>query len=168
MRIIGIDPGIALTGFGIVDHKESRTALVEYGCIRTKAGYDVAARLDTIYRDIQAIILKLKPDVMAVEKIFFNRNVSSAMQVGEARGVVMLAGGHFHLPIYEYTPLQVKQAVVGYGRAEKQQVQHMIRVILSLSAVPAPDDAADALAIAICHGHSRKMQSILERRKDHV
>lgn len=154
MRIIGIDPGLATTGYGIVDSDGYRCSLVEFGCVKTGAELENPERLKIIYNDLHSLLTKYQPAVMAVEKLFFSRNVTSAMQVGEARGVAVLAGCHAGLVVSEYTPLQVKQAVVGYGRAEKQQIQHMVRVLLTLKTVPRPDDAADALAVAICHAHS--------------
>lgn len=154
MRIIGIDPGLATTGYGIVDSDGYSSSLVSFGCIRTDAQLEGPERLKIIYNDLNSLLAEYQPVIMAVEKLFFNRNITSAMQVGEARGVAVLAGCNAGLPVCEYTPLQVKQAVVGYGRAEKQQVQHMVRFLLALNAIPRPDDAADALAVAICHAHT--------------
>jgi crossover junction endodeoxyribonuclease RuvC len=154
VRIIGIDPGLSTTGYGIVDSDGYRCSLVDFGCVRTDSKWEGPERLKIIYNDLHSLLTKYQPSVMAVEKLFFSRNVTSAMQVGEARGVAVLAGCHTGLIVCEYTPLQVKQAVVGYGRAEKQQVQHMVRVLLALKVIPRPDDAADALAVAICHAHS--------------
>lgn len=168
MRILGVDPGIATTGFGVVEYDGKRSILVDYGSIRTSPSRCGAARLGVIYSELLQIIARNGPGEVAVEKLFFNRNTTSAMQVGEARGVVILAASHAGLPVYEYTPLQVKQAVVGYGRAEKLQIQQMVRILLSLAAVPSPDDAADALALALCHGQSRKLKAVLERGEKNV
>jgi len=154
MIILGIDPGTAICGYGVVEHMGNRFRLLEYGAIRSSSDEEPAARLHTIFSGVNRIIDQYRPDQMAVEELFFNKNVRTALVVGQARGVIMLAGHLKGLPIYEYTPLQVKQAVVGYGRAEKQQVQYMVKAILNLNEIPKPDDAADALAISICHGHS--------------
>lgn len=154
MRILGIDPGIAIVGFGFIDKIGNKLVPVQYGCIQTKAHTDPSQRLQEVYDATLQLIDKYKPDTMAIEKLFFNRNVTTAFTVAEARGVMMLAAVQRGLPLGEYTPLQVKQAVVGYGKAEKKQVQEMVKVFLHLSAVPKPDDVADALAIAICHAHS--------------
>lgn len=154
MIILGVDPGTAITGYGILEHLANKFKLLEYGTIRSSNQDDPAARLYEIYQGISGIIDKYKPEQMAVEELFFNKNARTALVVGQARGVIMLAGHLKGLPVFEYTPLQVKQAVVGYGRAEKQQVQFMVKAILNLEVVPKPDDAADALAIAICHGNS--------------
>lgn len=168
MRVIGIDPGIALTGYGIVESVGSRRTLVDFGCIRTSSAHETSGRLDRIYREIMLLADKYQPEEMAVEKLFFNRNVSSAMQVGEARGVAVLAAKHAGMTVSEYTPLQVKQAVVGYGRADKNQVQQMVSVLLSLGQPPKPDDAADALALALCHLNTSKLQSLIERGRADV
>jgi crossover junction endodeoxyribonuclease RuvC len=154
LRILGIDPGIAIVGFGFIDKQGSKLVPVQYGCIQTNANTDSSVRLEEIYDTIQQLIEKYKPDTFAIEKLFFNKNVTTALTVAQARGVLILAATQKGLPIAEYTPLQVKQAVVGYGRAEKKQVQEMVRMFLHLSSVPKPDDVADALAIAICHAHS--------------
>lgn len=154
MIVIGIDPGIAIVGFGIVEQKGSRLTPVQYGSIQTKAGLETAMRLKQVYDATVELLAKYKPDVMAVEKLFFNRNVTTAFAVGQARGVIILAAEQAGIPVYEYTPLQVKQAVVGYGQAEKKQIQEMVRVLLSLKTVPKPDDVADALGVAITHAHS--------------
>lgn len=154
MRILGIDPGIAIVGFGFIDKKGSRLRPVQYGSIQTKAHTDTSIRLKQIYDAIGQLIDKYKPDAVAVEKLYFNRNVTTALTVGQARGVLLLAAEQKNLQLGEYTPLQVKQAIVGYGKAEKKQVQEMVRMFLGLSEVPKPDDVADALAVAICHAHS--------------
>ncbi|MDF2961699.1 MAG: Holliday junction helicase [Paenibacillus sp.] len=158
MRIMGIDPGIAIVGFGLIDKQGSRLVPVQYGCIQTEAHTDSAVRLKMVYDAMVQLIDKYKPDAVAIEKLFFNQNVTTAMTVSQARGVLMLAAVQQGLEIGEYTPLQVKQAIVGYGKAEKKQVQEMVRMFLHLSAVPKPDDVADALAVAICHAHSCTLQ----------
>lgn len=154
MIVLGIDPGYAIVGVGVVEYKNSRFSLVNYGAITTDAGVPFNRRLEIIYDDLTAIIEKYKPAAMSVEKLFYNSNAKTVIDVSQARGVIMLAAQKTHTPVYEYTPLQVKQSVVGYGRAEKKQVQDMTRRILALSEIPKPDDAADALAMAICHAHS--------------
>ena len=159
MRILGIDPGIAIVGFGFVDKMGSKLIPVQYGSIQTEAHKDPSLRLQEVYDATAQLIAKYKPEALAIEKLFFNRNVTTAFTVGQARGVMILAGVQAGLPIAEYTPLQVKQAVVGYGKAEKHQVQEMVKMLLKLSAVPKPDDVADALAVAICHAHSSSLQT---------
>lgn len=152
MRILGIDPGTGILGFGVIEiDAKNKAHLVDAGVIRTPVKEDDAVRLLTIYDELTDIIMQTKPDVMAVEKLFFVTNVTTAMTVAQARGVVLLAGMQNQLQIAEYTPLQIKQALTGYGRAEKKQIQEMVRVILALKETPKPDDAADALAAAICH-----------------
>ena len=160
MRILGIDPGTAIVGFGVIDVEGSRCIQKEYGCIRTSSQEATPLRLQHIYHQVKELINRLEPQCMAVEQLFFNKNTKTALAVGQARGVVFLAAVEKGVPVFEYTPLQVKQAVVGYGRAEKGQVQEMVRVLLRLKSRPSPDDAADALAVAICHAHSRKLNNI--------
>lgn len=159
MRILGIDPGIAIVGFGFIDKIGSKLVPVQYGSIQTEAHKDPGLRLKEVYDATVQLIAKYKPEALAIEKLFFNRNVTTAFTVGQARGVMILAGVQAGLPIAEYTPLQVKQAVVGYGKAEKRQVQEMVKILLKLSAVPKPDDVADALAVAICYAHSSSLQT---------
>jgi crossover junction endodeoxyribonuclease RuvC len=154
MRIIGIDPGTGILGFGIIESKNSKNLLVDAGVIRTPVKEDDAVRLQTIYEELSDIIAQTKPVEMVVEKLFFAQNVTTAMTVAQARGVVLLAGMQAGLKISEYTPLQIKQALTGYGRAEKKQMQEMVRVLLGLKTMPQPDDCADALAAAICHSMS--------------
>ena len=154
MRVLGIDPGIAIVGFGFIDKEGHKLTPVQYGAIQTEAHTPQAERLLQVYESAGALMDKYKPDTVAIEKLFFNRNVTNAFAVSEARGVVTLAAAQRGLPIGEYTPLQIKQAVVGYGKAEKRQVQEMVKMFLKLSAIPKPDDVADALAVAICHAHS--------------
>ena len=151
MRIIGIDPGTGILGFGVIDVERNKATLVDAGVIRTPVNQDDAVRLLTIYQELTEIIKLNKPDMMSVEKLFFARNVTTAMTVAQARGVVLLCGMQAGLSIAEYTPMQIKQAVTGYGKADKKQMQEMVRVILQLKVIPKPDDAADALAAAITH-----------------
>ena len=151
MRIIGIDPGTGILGFGVIEVTKGKAQLVDAGVIRTPVKEDDAVRLQTIFEEITDIIVETKPQEMSVEKLFFAQNVTTAMTVAQARGVVLLAGKQANLAIYEYTPLQIKQAITGYGRAEKKQIQEMVRVILQLKEVPKPDDCADALAAALTH-----------------
>ncbi len=159
VRILGIDPGIAIVGFGFIDKIGSKLTPVQYGSIQTQAHTDPGLRLKDIYDATKQLIETYKPDSVAIEKLFFNRNVTTAFSVGQARGVMILAAVQAGLPVAEYTPLQIKQAVVGYGKAEKHQVQEMVKAFLRLAAVPKPDDVADALAVAICHAHSSTLQN---------
>ncbi len=154
MRILGIDPGYAIVGVGVIEYNGHSFRTLEYGAITTPAGMDFPARLEMIYSQMQEVLMLYKPESMAVEKLFFNTNTTTAIEVAEARGVILLSAQQAGVPVYEYTPLQVKQAVVGYGRAEKRQVIEMTKKLLSLTRTPKPDDVADALAIAICHAHS--------------
>ncbi|MCL1919197.1 MAG: crossover junction endodeoxyribonuclease RuvC [Peptococcaceae bacterium] len=154
MRILGIDPGTAIMGFGLIEKRGERFKVLDYGCWRTSTELSTADRLVAHYNTLCAFLDTHRPEHVAVETLFFNRNTKTALTVGQARGVVLLAGAQKNAYIAEYTPLQVKQAVVGYGKAEKKQVQFMVKAILGLPSVPQPDDAADALAIAVCHAHS--------------
>ncbi len=154
MRILGIDPGYAIVGYGIIDYNSNHFSVVDYGAITTKAHTPFEQRLCAIYSGMTQLISTYKPDAMSIEKLFFNTNTTTAIDVAQARGVIVLSAAQGGLDIAEYTPLQVKQSVVGYGRAEKKQVQEMTRLMLNLKAVPKPDDTADALALAICHAHS--------------
>lgn len=155
MRILGIDPGTGILGFGVIDIDDrGKAALVDGGVIRTPVKEDDAVRLLTIYEELSDIIVNTKPQIMSVEKLFFAQNVTTAMTVAQARGVVLLAAMQAKLEIHEYTPLQIKQALTGYGRADKKQMQEMVRVILGLKEVPKPDDCADALAAALCCAQS--------------
>ena len=154
MRILGIDPGYAIVGYGVVDYAKNRFSVVGYGAITTKAKTPFEDRLSVIYNDMLEVIEKYKPDCLSIEKLYFNTNSTTAIDVAQARGVILLSARQHGVPIFEYTPLQVKQSVVGYGRAEKKQVQEMTRVILKLEKIPKPDDTADALAMAICHAHA--------------
>lgn len=154
MRILGIDPGYAILGYGIVDLSGNRFTVCDYGAVTTDKDMDMPDRLKHIYCRLMEIIDEYRPDAAAVEELFFNKNTKTALGVGQARGVTILACANSGLDIFEYTPLQVKQGLIGYGRAEKEQVQFMVKAILKLSEIPKPDDTADALAVAICHGHS--------------
>jgi crossover junction endodeoxyribonuclease RuvC len=157
MRILGIDPGTGILGFGVIEvDTKGRLALVDGGVIRTPVNQADSDRLETIYNELHQLITELKPTVMAVEKLFFSQNVTTAMSVSQARGVVLLCGKQHKLELYEYTPQQIKQAMTGYGRADKKQIQEMVRVVLGLKTVPKPDDCADALAAAICHSMTAK------------
>lgn len=156
MRILGIDPGTGILGFGVIDAQSaSQAKLVDAGVIRTTAKQPDSQRLLTIYRELSGVIKELKPQVMAVEKLFFAQNVTTAMSVSQARGVVLLCGEQHNMKLFEYTPLQIKQALTGYGRADKQQMQEMVRIILGLPEIPKPDDCADALAAALTHAQSK-------------
>ncbi len=163
MRILGIDPGIATIGFGIVDSVKQKNTLVQYGVITTPAGLPLANRLHQISQDMGDLIAQFKPDEMAVEELFFTNNITTGIAVAHGRGVILLEAERLGVPIFEYTPMQVKQAVVGYGKAEKRQVMDMTRRLLNMSQIPRPDDAADALAIAICH--SRAATSLLNTER---
>ena len=154
MRILGIDPGYAIVGYGVIDYQNTRFSVVDYGAILTDAGVPFNERIEKIYDEAFALMQTWKPDVMAIEKLFYNTNAKTVIDVGQARGVLILAAQKNRLSIAEYTPLQVKQSVVGYGRAEKKQVQEMTKMILNLEKIPKPDDTADALAMAICHAHA--------------
>lgn len=156
MRILGIDPGTGILGFGVIETDKGKAQLVDAGVIRTPVKEDDAVRLQTIFEEITDIIAETKPQEMAVEKLYFAQNVTTAMTVAQARGVVLLAGQQAGLTIYEYTPLQIKQALTGYGRAEKKQIQEMVRVILKLKEIPKPDDCADALACALTHAQTMR------------
>ena len=154
MIIIGIDPGYAIVGFGVIEYKANKFRVLDYGAITTSKDDDLNDRLLQIYNQLCVIMDSYKPDSLSIEKLFFNTNATTAIGVAEARGVCLLAAKQRGLDIAEYTPLQVKQAVTGYGKAVKQQVQEMTRMLLNLQKVPKPDDTADALAMAICHAHS--------------
>ena len=160
MRILGIDPGIAIVGYGIVDKEGNRYKTVAYDAVTTKAHTPLEDRLEKVYNGVCEIIKEYKPDAMSIEELFFNNNAKTALTVGQARGVIILAAVQNHIPVYEYTPLQVKQALTGYGRASKTQIQQMMKSMLGLTEVPKPDDVADALAIAVCHGNSMRFNSI--------
>lgn len=163
MLVIGIDPGTASTGFGLVrEDSAGNLSAVEYGVIRTLPGQSMPDRLLGLYQDIQQLLTLHRPETSAVEKLFFQRNVRTAMAVGQGRGIVLLALAEAGIPVVEFAPSEVKQAISGYGGAEKKQVQEMVKILLNLKTLPQPDDAADALALAICCLHSRRMQALIE------
>jgi len=160
--VIGIDPGTAITGYGIVQEKENgELEWIAHGVVTTPSDWDDPKRLLELYQKLCEILSTYKPDCCAVEKLFFQKNVKTAISVGQGRGAALIAAAASELPVGEYTPLEVKQAVVGYGSADKQQVQQMVKVLLGLSEIPQPDDAADALAVAICHLHSTRRNQLL-------
>ena len=154
MRILGIDPGYGITGFGIVDAQGHQLQLLQYGAITTPAGTDFPVRLQMIYNDMTQLLQMAKPDAVAIEELFFGQNVTTGIGVAQSRGVILLAIAQANIPIYQYKPMQVKQSVVGYGNATKHQVQDLTKRILHLQSIPKPDDAADAIAIALCHARS--------------
>ena len=154
MRILGIDPGIATVGFGLVDAEKSKLRYVTCGVITTPAHTALSARLDQIYTDLEELFSAFQPDQIAIEELFFDKNITTGIAVAHGRGVTLLAAYRNQIPVYEYTPMQVKQSVVGYGLAEKRQVIDMVRRILNMPSPPKPDDAADAVALAICHARS--------------
>ena len=163
MTVLGIDPGTARTGFGVVaEDDHDQLVLVDYGVIKTPAGHETAERLARLHSELQDLIQRYSPTEAAVERLFFQKNVSTAMQVGQARGVILLTLTQAGLPIGEYSPQDIKLAVTGYGAADKVQMQRMVKTLLEMPELPQPDDAADALAIAICHFHSVKLQRRLE------
>lgn len=161
MIVFGIDPGVATTGYGLVGDDDGCLGLLDCGVVSTPAGEPLPARLASTYGRLASLLALRRPDAVAVEQLFFGRNVRTAIAVGQARGVALLAAEHAGVPVYEYTPLQVKQAVVGYGRADKHQVKEMVRLLLRLDTTPEPDDAADAVAVAVCHLHSARLVNLL-------
>lgn len=167
MKILGIDPGYAIVGYGVIEFDGVRYRSVDYGAITTEAETPFPLRLQQIYTALTSVIIKNDPDEMAIEKLYFQNNQKTAIAVAEARGVILLAAQNNNIPITEYTPLQVKMAVTGYGKAQKPQVMEMIRRLLKLEKVPKPDDTADALAMAICHAQcsGTKLRSLLNRRR---
>lgn len=164
MKIIGIDPGYAIVGYGVVSYNNMSFTTLDYGAITTDAGTEFNKRLLKIYNEFVQLLILHKPDAVSIEKLFFNNNQKTAIDVAQARGIFLLACEQYNVPCFEYTPLQVKQAVVGYGRAQKAQVMDMTKRLLKLSKVPKPDDTADALAIAICHAHSAPSRLNLQIR----
>ena len=162
MIILGIDPGIAIVGYGIIEYKNNKFKVIDYGAIFTPASISTTKRLEKIYKGIDILIKNYNIDEVGIEELFFNKNVKTAITVAQARGVILLACSHNDKPIYEYTPLQVKQGVVGYGRAKKLQVQQMVEIILNLKEIPKPDDVADALAIDIRHDNENKLEKTLK------
>ena len=161
MIILGVDPGTAITGYGVIEYTGNKFIGYECGVIQTQASLSLPERLGIIYKKLNDIVERYNPQHMAVEELYFSKNTRTALAVGQARGVVLLTGVQSNLFVGEYTPLQVKQSVVGYGRAKKEQVQRMVATILGLEKVPTPDDAADAYAVAICHAHSYKLNSLI-------
>jgi crossover junction endodeoxyribonuclease RuvC len=161
LLVIGIDPGTATTGFGVVRHLDNgQLDLIDFGIISTEAGEPMPDRLHVLYSELNQVLAKHKPEAAAVEKLFFQKNVTTAISVGQARGVALLALAQIDIPVEEYSPNEVKVAVSGYGGADKRQMQSMVKALLNMESNPEPDDAADALAVAICHCHSRKLKSL--------
>lgn len=152
MKIVGIDPGTARIGWGLIEGTKQNYQMLRYGCIETDKTKQPYHRLQEIYQEVYGLLHTEQPDQVVVEELFFARNVTTALSVGQARGVILLAAAHANLPVFEYTPMQVKQSITGYGRAEKNQIQTMVKMLLRLKEIPKPDDAADALAIALTHG----------------
>ena len=161
MIILGIDPGYAIVGIGVIEYKGGRLRYIKHGAITTPAAMPTAERLKIIYNEINILLDEYKPDAIAIEELFFNSNQKTAIMVAQARGVLLVACANRNIPLFEYTPLQVKQSLTGYGRADKKQIQTMVKMLLGLNAIPKPDDAADALAIAITHTQSSKLSNML-------
>ena len=166
MRILGIDPGLAIVGFGLIEADAGRTQLLQYGTVTTPAGLPLSDRLVQLERDTEELLAQLRPDAIAIEELFFSNNITTGIAVAHARGILLCTAAKSGIPLYEYTPMQVKQAVVGYGLAEKRQVMDMVKRLLKLRSVPRPDDAADALAIALCY--ARSATSLLARTQNTV
>ena len=162
MIIFGIDPGIAIVGYGVIEYSGNKFTTIDYGAILTEPSIPFPDRIKIIYDELNKLLDKYKPDSVAIEELFFNKNVKTAINVGQARGVQLLSVVNKGIDLFEYTPLQVKQAVVGYGRAEKRQVQEMVKLLLGLKKIPKPDDVADALAVAICHAHSGNFENLFK------
>ncbi len=156
MIIFGIDPGLAISGYGILNYVGNKFEVLDYGAVITDSCEEFPKRLKKIYDRYTELFMLYKPEAVAIEELFYNKNVKTAIAIAEARGVHLLAAENFGIPLYEYTPLQIKQGIVGYGRAEKRQIQEMVKIILHLECIPKPDDVADGLAAAICHAHSLK------------
>lgn len=167
MLILGIDPGTAIVGYGLIESTGNKHRYVAHGAIRTAAGLPLADRLLVIYRELNALLDQYKPDHVAVEELFFSRNAKTAISVGQARGVILLAVAQRYLPLFEYKPLEVKQALVGYGGADKSQIQQFLRMMFGFEEVPKPDDAADAIAIAVCHANSYKLKQLIAQSGQH-
>lgn len=159
MVILGIDPGVAIVGFGIIQIERNKTTVLDYGIISTPKTDTLPVRLEKIYRGVNELIEKFKPDQIAIEELFFTKNITTGISVAEARGIILLAGCQHQIALYEYTPNQIKQALTGTGRAEKKQVQYMVKAILKLTQIPKPDDAADALAVALTHSQTNLILS---------
>ena len=164
MIVLGIDPGVATIGFGVVRAERQKNTLVQYGVITTPPGIPLSSRLLQISDDMEELIRTFHPDEMAVEELFFTKNITTGIAVAHGRGVILLSAERLGVPVFEYTPMQVKQAVVGYGKAEKRQVMDMTKRLLGLSAVPKPDDAADAVAVALCHARSATSRLLCQAR----
>ena len=160
MRIVGIDPGIGRCGWGVIEVESSRLKVIKYGCVETSPKLSIEKRLKQVHGKISELIEKYSPDALSIEELFFNTNAKTAFVVGEARGVILLAASQKNLPVFIYTPLQVKMSLTGYGRAEKEQIGQMVKTLLKLSEIPKPDDTADALAVALTHAFSEKMSSL--------
>lgn len=167
MRVLGIDPGYAIVGWGVIDYSGSQFKPVDFGAVTTQAGVPFEARLQQVYKEIFEICQKYKPEALAIEKLYYQHNQTTVIGVAEARGVILLAAAQCGIPIFEYTPMQVKQSMTGYGKAVKKQMMEMVRIMLHLPAVPKPDDTADALAMAITHCHCSRsaMQNYLPRNR---
>lgn len=164
MIIFGIDPGIAIVGYGVLEYKGNKFNVIDYGSVQTTNEYSFPKRLKIVYDEISLLLDKHKPDALAIEELFFNKNVKTAITIGQARGAQILAAVNKGIEVYEYTPLQVKQGVVGYGRADKRQIQEMVKILLNLEEIPKPDDVADALAVAICHAHSGNFRDMFKMK----
>lgn len=160
--IMGIDPGIAILGYGVLKLNSNKFELIDSGALTTSSELSMPKRLTYIFENLNHLLKLYNPDAFAVEELFFNKNIKTALTVGHARGVTLLAASNLNIPIFEYTPLQVKQAIVGYGRADKKQMQQMVKLLLNLKETPKPDDVADALAVAICHGNSSKFSDLFK------
>ena len=165
MIILGIDPGYAIVGIGVIEYKGGALRYIKHGAITTPAGMETVERLKIIFNEINMILDEYKPDAVAIEELFFNSNQKTAIMVAQARGVLLVAAANKNIPLFEYTPLQVKQSLTGYGRADKKQIQTMVKMLLGLNAIPKPDDAADALAIAISHAQSSRLSNRLGLNK---
>lgn len=161
--ILGIDPGLASTGWGVIAVENNNEKMLDYGIVETSKDVGLSERLEAIHKDLKTIIDEFKPNAAAVEDIYFYKNVKTAIQVAQARGVVLMTAAEMDITLFEYTPLQIKQALVGYGRADKKQIQKMVMTVLNLDAIPSPDHSADALAIALCHAHSAKRRILLQK-----
>ena len=157
MRILGIDPGVATVGFGVIEAQAGRQQMIQYGAITTPAGQPLAARLVQIAQDMETLITQFQPDEMSIEELFFSKNITTGIAVAHGRGVILCTAEKMGVPIYEYTPMQIKLAVTGNGHADKKQVQQMVKLLLNLKTVPKPDDAADALGAAICHANTSEV-----------
>ena len=165
MIILGIDPGIAIVGYGVIEYSNQKSTVLDFGAVTTEAHTPLELRLKQVYMGLNALIARYQPKAVAVEELFFNNNAKTAIAVGQGRGVCLLCASLHDIPVYEYTPLQVKMAIAGYGRADKLQIQNMVKILLNLKTIPKPDDAADALAIALCHAGSVDYQTLAERAK---